>query len=273
MNALEDILEIDELKGSLQAPLSLCAEQVPQGNLNRSVLFQTADGRPYLMRVESDEGRIQEYPNIIGEYTGVGFLENPNNKFFLRTPREQHAFADELLRRNIPAISPIFSREKMQIIAYCQGARNLADLWKTGSEEAIDATQKLFGELGRCHDAGIAIGDRWGPNELLLPDGSIKFIDFDIGIEGPEAREFELVACMYFLAFFAQQHESTMNLGEVQKLYSQLLSSNKEKPRYSREVLQKYLHSYPRYFDGSVPYSWKDSEVCADFFSDLHTYA
>lgn len=273
MNALSEILEIEELKGSFQAPLTLCVEQVPQGNLNRNVLFQTADGRPYLLRVESNEGRTQEYPNIIGEYTGVKFLENPQNKFYFRTPREQHLFADELLRRSIPAISPVFSGERMQIIAYCQGARNFADLWKSGSADAIGATEKLFETLGHCHNEGIAVGDRWGPNELLLPDGSIRLIDFDIGIEGPEAREFELVACMYFLAYFAQQNESKLHLGKLQKLYTQCLTVNKEKPRYSREVLQKYLLSYPEYFVEGVTYSWKDHDMCSDFFSELRTHA
>ena len=267
----EKTLNAENLPELLLTPITIAAEQLPQGNLNRNVLFHTADGRPYLLRVENEAGRQQEMPNIVNEYKGVGFLDTPGNTFYFRTVQEQHAFADKLLHMNIPAISPVFSREKMQIIAYCQGASNLADMWKSQDPHVLAATQKAFEQLMFCHDLHIVIGDRWGPNELFLPDGSIRFIDFDIGIDGPEACEFEFVAFMYFLTFFAQQTPSK-DTTALQDFYTNLLVDNAREPKYSRKILEKYLTSYPEYFSGQVPYSWNDTSACNTFFSHLRSH-
>ncbi|MFA6038718.1 MAG: hypothetical protein WCV62_01510 [Candidatus Peribacteraceae bacterium] len=266
----KESLSVEELEELFQMPVAASDKQVPQGNLNSNVLFHTADGRPYLLRVENQEGRARELPAIINEYRGVGFLDVPGNGFFLRTAGEQHAFADALLQMNVPVISPICSHRKMQIIAYCQGARTLADLWKMGDKDATAASENAFATLMQCHGSGVAIGDRWGPNELVLPDSSLRFIDFDVGIKGPEAREFELVAFMYFLAYFAQQSPA-QDVSAFRELCAAVLNNARE-PVYSQNAVKKYLSSYPKYFSGEVPYSWNDTRACETFFTELHSH-
>ncbi len=252
----------------LLLPLYPSSKCIEQGNFNRNTLLESLDGRAYILREENPQGRAEELPFVADEYRGVGFLDKPDNGFHLRSSLEQYEFANRLLAHGISVMPPVYADASLQLVLYCQGARPLSQLWQEGNRMAFHHTELFADELQRTHQQDIVIGDRWGPNELVLPDGKHLFVDFDIEIWGPEAREFEFASLLYFTSYFAQQGEAN-NIDDVRASYSKILGRAKKFGIYNVPTLHRYLLRYPEYFAEEGKYHWKDRKAGIHFFREL----
>lgn len=73
--------------------------------------------------------------------------------------------------------------------------------------------------LARAHESGVAVGDRWGGNELLTADGTAVLIDFDLEFQtdGPleELMALDLaVALRAVLRWTSDEHRSVRQIVE-----------------------------------------------------------
>ena len=247
--------------------LGISDKEMPQGNLNRNLIVIDSYGRKLILRRENPHGRQEEAPFIRAEYEGVGFLKNPKNGFRFRTSEEQHKFADFLGENDVKASKTIFSDPETQLIIYEDGAVSLDQLWITMDPKAPGTTNMALQSLAESHRKGIVLGDRWGPNELLTADNKIIFVDFDIEIFGPEAKEFEMASMLYFNSFFAQQ--TSPNLDHLVGIYKKALESPLFKSIYEVQFLLKYITNYFSYFSREGKYRWDNQNRAEEFLKSF----
>lgn len=252
----------------LSFPLRPSEKVIPQGNFNSNTLFDDAQGRTYILRQENPIGRREELPYVIDEYSAVGFLDNPDNGFRLRNSEEQYLFSRSLAVQGVNSVVPIFADKDKQIVPYIHEAQSIADVWISDPERALIATERAIVKLGQAHSDGIVIGDRWGPNELVTLDGDILFVDFDIEIWGPEAKEFELSSLLYFVSYFAQKNSGS-DMKRLRDLYSQYINDEHFVEHYDEDILKRYISRYAEFFVDAKKYSWTDKGDCRSFFNDL----
>lgn len=250
-------------------PLRISKNQFPQGNFNRSFVVIDSTGQEYIIRQENPYGRSLELPFVEAEYKGVGFLGHPQNGFRLRTAAEQHQFTTLLRENGIKASRTIYSKGNIQIISYENGAVNIADLWINADQRAPTATDMALIKLAESHDKGFILGDRWGPNEILTTDGEIMFVDFDIEISGPEAKEFEMASMLYFNSYFAQQPSSIKDLNRLLEIYKQFFASSLFTKVYNKPLLFDYLTRYFSYFANDGNYRWQNQNQASNFLQKL----
>lgn len=260
--------QYDQLSEDIRFPLLPFEKTISQGNFNRNTLLKAADDRIYIVRRENQQARETEWPYILAEYDGVGFLDNPQNGFRLRSSAEQCEFVLQLKKQGIPAPNAYYVEEGIQLIEYNNGAVNLAELWEQLDGRALDATQNVLYQLVDAHTKGIVIGDRWGPNELITPEGKVLFVDFDIQIRGPEAKEFELASLLYFVTYFAQTSLPLPPV-ELKQAYKIFLRHLEHNSLYDLAILNRYISHYAFYFSTAQKYSWRDKEASIHFFTDI----
>ncbi len=261
----------DPLLYQLEFPLFNSNKYLPQGDLNTCLLLESANGKRYILRRINPAGREEALPRVKAEYEGVGFLTNPINGLSLRNPTEQLDFAKSLSRNNIPAVVPLFAEGDVLLIEYLENSRTLSDYWGKGESKALHFTDFVIEELIKAHGKRIIIGDRWGPNELIIDDKQLAFIDFDMKIWGPEAIEFEMAGFLYFLSYFAQSNPKN-NMKSLNSMYSTYLSSPEFNTVYNIQLLKRFLRKYSNFFIRTGKYQWKDKALCLDFFKDITNF-
>lgn len=253
----------------IQFPLFQSATIINQGNFNINRVFEDRKGKKYIIRTENPQGRSEELPSVEAEYRGVGFLNNPLNKFKIRNSLEQFSFAKQLALAGISATKAIFTNEDSQIIYFEEGAVNISDLWLRSDDRAGNATRLTLEALTKVHKNGFALGDRWGPNELMNHDGQIIFVDFDIEILGPETKEFELASLLYFTSYFAQLAGNDSNVFLLLDIYKEFLQDLPSQNIYNMLILRKYIENYFEYFQREGKYRWRNPQEAERFKSGL----
>lgn len=259
---------IGKLSDTVCFPLLPSDRSIPQGNFNKSTLLDSINGKTYIVRHENPESRNQELPYVEAEYRGVGFLDNLQNGFRLRSSEEQYVFTSYLENLGISIVHPIYAEADTQLIEYYPDTKSLADLWIRKDKTSIYATETVINALLSAHMQGVVLGDRWGPNELVSKEKGVIFIDFDIEIWGPEAREFELASLLYFTSFFAQSCNPSM-LKNLRELYKKLLLNPSLNGIYNQDILNSYIRSYADYFSHAPKYNWSDKDACIQFFQEI----
>lgn len=193
------------------------------------------------------EGRLVEIPRIEAEYRGVGFLSNPNNSVFYRTYPQQAETARNLQEAGIPVVTPRVTTDNFQVIDFLPNSMNLTESWLHNHPKASEYTTLMLYELRSAHKKDILLGDRRGGNELILENGIFKFIDFDIGIAGPEAYEFDVAGFLYFIAH--KVHKGNFKrIPELLATLRKFLHSDEVKQTYNWPLLVSYTKRYYDYF-------------------------
>ncbi len=238
-----------------------------QGNFNHAEIYEKF-GNEFIVRSINPAGRLIEIPRIEAEYLGVGFLKNPQNSVFYRTYLQQEEAAHALKEVNIPVIIPYMTTEEFQIIGYLPGSMNLTETWLNNHSKASEYTILMLNELQSAHKKGRPLGDRRGGNELILQDGTLKFIDFDIGIAGPEACEFDLAGFLYFIAHKVHKG-NPQRLPELLITLRRFLHNNELKKTYNWSLLISYIQRYYDYFKNDGFYRFDTPEQNEKFVAEL----
>lgn len=238
----------------LSFPLLLDSIQLPQGNLNFIRVYTDPQGRRCLLRLENPEGRLKELPFITAELTNVGFVDGKNNGFRIRSPQEQALIAKKLTALGISTPFIHYVTPEILLTAYHADTINQADLWQTDPDRAIKTTREILSQLCKIHSHNLKLGDRWGKNELIHPDNSVSFVDFDIELFGPKSKEFELAMFLFFNAYFAQLNPE-VRLTEVLEVYKDFLSSLRG---HSMEQVKAFILNFSAYFVEGTLYAWRN---------------
>lgn len=246
----------------LQAPIIKSERKLFQGNFNHTEIYKDSLGHEFIVRRMNPEGRSIEIPRIEAEYRGVGFLSNPGNSVFYRTYPQQAETARNLQKAGIPVIIPRITTESFQVIDFFPNSMNLTESWLYNHPKASDYTTLMLDELRSAHEKGILLGDRRGGNELILENGTFKFIDFDIGIAGPEACEFDVAGFFYFISHKVHKG-NPKRLPELLATLKKFLHSNEVKQTYNWPLLISYTKRYYDYFknDGFYRFDTPDQNI------------
>lgn len=265
----------DRFPQNILFPLLPSDITIPQGHLNVSVVVESRDQSLYLLRQQNEEViRSQVFGHLEWELGQVGFLTNPKNRFWVKSVEDQQAFAHKLRDSGINTPTVFYAANRLQVIEYIPGTNRLSDLWLEGDQRAVSATRDVIFTVTRMHKRGIVAGERWGPNELIAPDGKVYLVDFDIGIEGPEARECDLTNLIYYTAYFAQEGDQ-QNLAKLKDVYITTLNDPEIYKIYDKEILLRYIASYAEFFASDKKrgtkfyFRWKDPQDSVRFFTSL----
>lgn len=261
-----------QLSLDIQFPLLPSETIIPQGHLNTSMVVKARNQSLYILRQQNQEARTQVVAHIRSEYEGVGFLNNPQNGFKMNSVEEQKALAEKLHSSGIKTPKIHYAAEELQVIQFLPDVINLSDLWLRSDPMAPQATKDVFTTIIKMHSMSLVAGDRWGPNELLTPGGDVYLIDFDIGIWGPNAKEFDLANLIYHTGYFV--HEGNpQNLPLLKSLYASLLTNPIINQVYNKDVLLQYIKGYAEFFasdktkESTLYYRWSDPQEGVNFYN------
>lgn len=265
---MKKILDVIKRDNIIKGPITKSRDKIFQGNFNNIKIYKDPSGYKFIIRSINHTGRLIEIPRIEAEYRGVGFLSNPRNTVFYRTYQQQTKTAYILHKKGTPVIIPRITKKNFQLIDFFPKAMNLTEAWLLDNLKAPYYTTLMLHKLQTIHKNGMAIGDRRGGNELILSDGSFKFIDFDIGIAGPDAREFDIAGFFYFIS-------QKINKGNPKRLQELLITLRKflhndeTKKTYKWRTLISYIKRYYFYFKHDGFYRFNTLQQNDKFVSAL----
>lgn len=265
---IKEFMDTIKNRAGLQGPIIKSERTLFQGNFNHTEIYKDSLNNEFIVRRMNPEGRLVEIPRIEAEYKGVGFLSNPNNSVFYRTYLQQAKTAHDLQEVGIPVIMPRVTTENFQIIDFFHNSMNLTESWLHNHPKASEYTTLMLDELRNAHKKGMLLGDRRGGNELILENGTFKFIDFDIGIAGPEAREFDVAGFFYFIAHKVHIGNNE-RLPELLITLRKFLHSDEVKNNYNWPLLISYIKRYYNYFENDGFYRFDTSDQNKRFVTAL----
>jgi hypothetical protein len=206
--------------------------------------------------LENPEGRAKELPFITAEFEHVGFLNNPGNGFRLRSPHEQAVFSEKLHAAGLSVPLMHYSTSEFLLMDFYPNTTTQADLWRLAPQRALNSTKDILQGLALAHKEDLILGDRWGKNELISPNQEVSFVDFDIELFGPQAKEFELAMFLFFNAYFAQLNSGEL-LGDLLELSSDFLSIL---PTSSEKQVRTFVRNFSDYFKKGTIYAWRNNK-------------
>lgn len=192
------------------AEATLCLQptgKTIQGSLNQNIQLVDQEGRLYLLRLPQEEKvRRRTYEHLAITYREEGFT-SPASSHRYRTIPEQACFMKYAAQRGIRVLQPLaIARDATSMLVPFLQAEPLDEYLQQGQTEAVGA---ILEDLTKAHHKGLILGDRWGSNTLLTPEGVVE-VDFDIALQGPRAKEFELGKLFYHLLFYASNPEQML---------------------------------------------------------------
>jgi len=175
------------------------------GSLNQNIQLADQVGRLYLLRQPHQERR-PIYAHLSATYREEGF-SSPESAHGYRTIVEQARFMRQAVKAGIRVLQPLaIAHDATSLLMPFLQAEPLDEYLQQGKTEAVGA---ILRNLTRAHHKGIVLGDRWGANTLITPAGIVE-VDFDIALEGPLAKEFELGKLFYHLLFYAADRQQML---------------------------------------------------------------
>jgi tRNA A-37 threonylcarbamoyl transferase component Bud32 len=213
------------------------------GSLNRNVQLTDQTGRLYLLRMPQKERR-HIYEHIAITYRAEGFTA-PTSTYRYRTIAEQARFMHHVAHEGIRVLHPLaIAHDTSSLLVPFLQAESLDAYLQHGETEAVGA---VLANLTHAHHKGIVLGDRWVCNTLIMPQGIIE-VDFDIVLEGPQAKEFELGKLFYHLLFYASDREQMLTYLEGYV--------NKERATFAKEYdlakVQFFIRTHTEVFGAST---------------------
>lgn len=194
-----------------------------------------------------------------GEFARSGI---PTGGRWDRGVAEEAEAVEHLYRAGVQVIPPESFGDGFAIYPYFPAGVNYDVLLGRGWERrtALRAVSAFFGGILDAHERGFVLGDRWGPNERLLPDGRIIFFDHDSGL-GREHADFELAQALYYTSRHAGRGGFDWQFGrEVGRLAAAELRKRRRAAKYDLPLVGRIAEAHVRM------YSYKDplptQEIC-----------
>ncbi len=190
--------------GLSQSPLQSTG-RIFQGSLNRNIQLADPKGRSYLLRIPHQKRR-SIYEHLATTYREEGFTSLESFHRY-RTIAEQARFMQQAAREGIRVLPAVaIAHDASSLLVPFLQAQPLDVYLLQGEMEAVGA---ILANLTQAHQKGLILGDRWGSNTLITAEGIVE-VDFDIALEGPTAKEFELGKLFYHLLFYASNRQQML---------------------------------------------------------------
>lgn len=175
------------------------------------------------------------------ELTAVGFL--PEGTLGFRDHEEQVLFARRL-EIILPVIAPEFTSPTHALTNYHEGI-SLKEYIMDGKTYAVGLA---LDDILKAHRHGIIYGDRTPSNVHVVDNGqAIKQLDFDIKIDGPHARELDVVRLLFGVI---EQSKSKLNM--VRFLDKYFSGKPHVFASYDIEHMVTYLNGYVKFFESKI---------------------
>lgn len=192
------------------------------------------------------ERRAKENPELFEslshEYRSIGFTEL-GGTLRRRSLTEQFNFTRETANAGLCVLSPIEIVDDKLYYPFLSDARTL-DVYLPASEKSTHAiVDQLIRDLHSAHKKRWVYGDRWSKNILIDPIKGVVHIDFDVEINGPFAKEFEIAQVIYY----------TLSAGKdsVIPILIQALSSYND--WFNLKIVERFVRGHAVFFD-KTPY-------------------
>jgi hypothetical protein len=218
------------------------------GLLNEHIFVVHDDSnRRVLMR--SPKKNLDLLQSIKFEYGYMGFI-GAGGEFRLRSSEEQFLFSRKAAESGLCVLPPLGQQNDRIYYPFVSDAKTL-DLFLEGEKgKAIPVVNQLVEDLYRAHAKGFVYGDRWSHNILIHPRFGLIHIDFDLEINGPYAKEFEIAQVAYY----------TLSAGRKEVLLplAQLLGSHTG--WFNFGMVDLFMRRHATYFN-DTPYGGIQSET------------
>lgn len=220
-----------------------------QGGLNTNFLLRDQWGANYVLRIPLRSPKT--HVAIQNEYRGIGYCDDENG-YRYRTLDEQAAFSKKCLALDIPVARTFFHTREYLVSEFIRGKTLSAHL-RTGGDPYFVKDHVSF--IMRAHQSGIIVGDRWGPNEMVTPQNTLRYIDFDIELKGKRAREFEMAQVLYHAVAWAKDKE------RVSRLLVTCIERSTLCSLYDTKKIAQFLQGHQKYFRYDQRYTGSVSGV------------
>lgn len=226
------------------------------GALNEHILVTQDHIHRALMR--SPRKNLDLLQSIYYEYHFIGFT-GVGGRFRRRSPQEQFLLTKKAAEAGLRVLPPLDQQGDRLYYPFIADAKTLDVFLPEEREKAIPIIHQLVEDLHRAHTHGLIYGDRWSGNMLIHPHFGLFHIDFDLEIDGPYAREFEIAQIAYY----------TLSAGRetVLPTLAQLLGTHPG--WFNIAMVDRFIRRHSIYFN-NTPYGGIQTETEA-FLGTLHS--
>lgn len=205
---------------------------LPPG-VNQLDLLEDPQGIFYVQKSLSD--REVNHAAIINylatyEYPAIGFEGNVRG----RSIREQATYMQQAAQFDL-SVMPVYIDNTTFVYPYREGPR-LRDSLQQGNIECILPT---LNSLKSAHELELHPGDRHPGNVIVLPDGAVMHIDFEVDAQGKHVKELELAQMIYGIL------GKTTKIDEATALVRQFAIDQRH--RYDWRQVTLFLKNYDNY--------------------------
>jgi len=188
-----------------------------EGGFNTNFFQTDIKGNLVLSRVPKPNRDLFE--NILYEFRAIGFTAD-GGRVQRRSIEEQVHFANSAASKGLPVL-PFFKSGEQWSMPYLENIVPIDEYLRSADvadQEKNMAVFDLLTGLERAHRQNIIYGDRWSGN-MIVDNGKVMHIDFDLELSGDYAREADLAQTLYHL-IWADASRATLPLiiGVVSKL-------------------------------------------------------
>ena len=196
------------LRMSLISKGSLPLNGVEPPFFNHVSMAVNTTGDHYVVRLANPEWYASTETKIRRDYQELGLLDMGGD-FEVRSPLEQKKFHEYCAQKGLSIPKIVFANQHGMILEFIKG-EPLSVLGNM--PEYAGFLCKYLKSVHFAHQQGIILGDRHGGNVLIVPDGKVWHIDFDVKLKGSAfLREFELSEAVFFaIASSRQKDESAL---------------------------------------------------------------
>lgn len=220
-----------------------------QGEFNFNWILEGHNNRKYVLSIPRKNLEIVQ--SIDREYTGIGFL-NFGGRFRFRTIIEIVDFTRQCEESGF-VVPKILEFSPNYIVRNFIHGETLAETLRQ-ADDLLGIAVRYLTEILRAHQSNIIFGDRWGPNEIVLPDKKICFFDFDIKLLDL-GKEFELAQTIYYSILYSSRKNTTTDA------LSYLLLNNRKGLIYDWDKIISLLNGHCKFFTEDPQYGGVEQYV------------
>lgn len=207
--------------------------QLSQGDVSRVEVLRDATNDRLYVKKTWGEGLLTHLPQVATlEYPEVGF----SGSMRIRSMMEQAAHMKNASALGLGVVAPVYADEETLIYPYTPG-ESLRERLIHGETEGI---APALISINKAHKKNVIHGDRWAKNIIIGEDGKVTHVDFDIALEGANAREMEIAQILYDFPRLTMEFETTIaNLISFMQLHAS---------EYDWPVVQRLVKGYETFY-------------------------
>lgn len=230
--------------------------EVFEGKLNLNFVFEqsTPQGtRRFILRVPRTEAeRFKEAERLYKAYE----IENASSEgvsFKLRSLAAQAYLMDRMHELDLHSVEYIDRNDKAMLLPFIEGQSIIEYMPTVRDARGFEIINRILTNMMKAHRHGIIMGDRWGGNTIITPNGSFLEFDFDMELTGEQRKTatFEIAQVMFALLRFAGENRPFI----LQSLTDFIYEHPEMLEDYDPEALIRFLQGnaefYSKHFVGT----------------------